>query len=95
MSATDGKVAIVLGTIVATTSFGCPTNVTVVDLLGYGLANCAEGNATAALSPTKVDSRNNHGCTDTGNNGLDFIVMTVNASSALPKNSSSPIATCP
>ncbi|HEV8188856.1 MAG TPA: Calx-beta domain-containing protein, partial [Pyrinomonadaceae bacterium] len=94
MSATDGKVAIVLGTIVATTSSGCPTNVTVVDLLGYGLANCAEGNATAALSPTKVDSRNNQ-CTDTGNNGLDFIVITVNVSSALPRNSSSPIATCP
>ena len=65
MSATDGKVALVLGTTLATTTAGCPTGVTVSDLLGYGSANCAEGSATAALSATKVAVRNASGCTDT------------------------------
>lgn len=95
MSATDGKVALVIGTTVATTASGCPTAVTVADLLGYGTANCAEGTATAALSATKVAFRNNHGCTDTGANSTDFTTPTVNTSSALPRNSSSTLATCP
>ena len=96
MSQTNGKVALVLGTTVATTSAGgCPTGVTVADLLGYGTANCAETTATAALSATKVDKRNSNGCTDTGNNSLDFTVTTVNTSSALPRNSSSPLSVCP
>jgi Tol biopolymer transport system component len=95
MSATDGKVALVIGTTVATTASGCPTAVTVADLLGYGTANCAEGTATAALSATKVAIRNNHGCTDTGANSTDFTTPTVNTSSALPRNSSSTLAPCP
>lgn len=95
MSATDGKVALVFGTSVATTTLGCPTGVTVFDLLGYGGANCSETTATAVLSATKVDLRKVNGCTDTGNNSSDFTVTTVNTSSALPRNSSSPLATCP
>ena len=95
MSATDGKVALVVGTTVATTTSGCPTGVTVADLLGYGSANCAEGTATAALSATKVDLRNNHGCADMNSNSVDFTVTIVNTSSALPRNSSSAAAPCP
>ena len=95
MSATNGKVALVLGTAVATTTSGCPTGVTVADLLGYGTANCAETTATAALSATKVDVRNSGGCTDTGNNSSDFTVTTVNTSSAVPKNSSATLSPCP
>ena len=95
MSSTDGKVALVLGTTVATTTSGCPTAVTVADLLGYGSANCAETTATAALSATKVDLRKLSGCTDTGNNSADFTVTTVNTSSALPRNSGSPLSPCP
>ena len=95
MSATDGKVALVLGTTVATTTSGCPTGVTVADLLSYGSANCAEGTATAALSATKVDLRNNHGCADMNSNSVDFTVTIVNTSTALPRNSSSAAAPCP
>lgn len=95
MSATDGKVALVLGTTLATTTAGCPTAVTVVDLLGYGSANCAETTATAVLSSTKVAVRNSNGCTDTNSNVADFTVTTVNTSSPVPKNSSSAPSPCP
>jgi len=95
MSASDGKVALVFGTTVATTTSGCPAGVTLADLLGYGSANCAETTATAALSATKVDLRKASGCTDTGNNSTDFSVSTVNGASPLPRNSSSPAAPCP
>jgi len=95
MSATDGKVALIVGTTVASTTSGCPAAVTVADLVGYGSANCAETTATAALSATKVDLRNNHGCTDTNVNSADFTVTTVNTSSALPRNSNSLVTSCP
>jgi disulfide oxidoreductase YuzD len=95
MSATDGKVALVIGTTVATTTTGCPTGVVIADLLGYGSANCSETAPTAVLSATKVDLRKTNGCTDTGNNSSDFTVTTVNASSPLPRNSSSPLSPCP
>jgi hypothetical protein len=96
MSATEGKVALVLGTTLATTTSGCPTGVTVADLLGYGGANCAETTPTGALNATRVAIRNNSGCTDTGNNSLDFTVTTVNTSSPVPKRSTDPpIPTCP
>lgn len=95
MSATDGKAALVLGNTVATTTSGCPTGVTIADLLGYGSANCAEETATAALSTTKVDLRNNHGCSDTNANAADFTVTIVNTSSALPRNSGAAVAPCP
>jgi hypothetical protein len=95
MSATDGKVALVIGTTVATTTTGCPTGVVIADLLGYGSANCSETAPTAALSATKVDVRKTNGCTDSGNNSSDFTVTTVNASSPLPRNSSSPLSPCP
>lgn len=95
MSATDGKVALVVGTTLATTASGCPTAVTVADLIGYGSANCSETTATAVLSATKVALRNTGGCTDTGSNVADFTVTTVNASSPLPRNSSSPLSPCP
>jgi hypothetical protein len=95
MSATDGKVALVIGTTVATTTSGCPTGVTVADLLGYGAAICSETSPTAVLSATKVDVRKANGCNDTGTNSSDFTVTTVNTSSTLPRNSSSTLAPCP
>jgi hypothetical protein len=97
MSATDGKVALVLGIAVATTTAGgCPSVVTVADLVGYGSANCSETSPTAALSITKVAVRNSTGCTDTGNNLSDFTVTTVSATTPpIPKNSSSAFSPCP
>lgn len=74
LSATDGKVALVVGTTVATTAAGCPTGVTVADLIGYGSANCSETTATSALSATK-SARRTVTCTDTNSNSADFTVV--------------------
>ncbi len=95
MSSTDGKVALVVGTALATTAAGCPTAVTVADLLGYGSANCSETTATPSLNATKVATRNGNGCHDTNVNTSDFSVATVNTSSPVPKNSSEPPSPCP
>jgi hypothetical protein len=48
MSATTGKVALVsIGTVLSGT---CPAGPAIVDLVGYGSANCFEGTAVAALT---------------------------------------------
>ncbi|MEO6489490.1 MAG: T9SS type A sorting domain-containing protein [Ferruginibacter sp.] len=70
MSGTNGKVALVNGIIALP---GCP-NAGIVDLVGYGTANCNETVATAALSNTTGALRNNNGCTETNNNSTDFTV---------------------
>ncbi|HEX7723154.1 MAG TPA: Calx-beta domain-containing protein [Pyrinomonadaceae bacterium] len=94
MSATDGKVALVPGTAAAgTTAGGCPSGVTVADLIGYGGANCSETTATVALSATKAALRKTDGCTDTDNNSADFTTPTL-SSGAPPRNSSSAINDC-
>jgi ribosomal protein L35AE/L33A/predicted secreted protein len=94
MSATDGKVALVLGTATAgTTAGGCPSGVTVADLIGYGGANCSETTATAALSATKSALRKTDGCTDTDNNAADFTTPTLSWGTP-PRNSSSAINDC-
>ncbi len=94
MSATDGKVALVVGTSAASTSAGgCPTGVTVADLVGYGGANCSETTAVAALSATKSALRKTDGCTDTDNNSADFTTPTL-TSGTPPRNSSSPVNDC-
>ncbi len=93
LSATDGKVALVAGTNVAVTTSGCPTGVTVADLVGYGSANCSETTATAALSATKSALRKSDGCTDSNNNLGDFTTPTVVAGSP-PRNTSSTLHDC-
>ncbi len=94
MSATNGKVALVAGTTVATTSAsGCPANVTVSDLVGYGSANCSETTATAALSATKSALRKFDGCQDTDNNASDFTTPTLNSGTP-PRNTASPLNDC-
>jgi hypothetical protein len=90
MSATDGKVALVVGTTVATTTAGCPTGVTVSDLLGYGSANCSETTATAVLSATK-SARRTASCTDTGSNVADFTVV---SNPSAPRNTATSPAPC-
>jgi hypothetical protein len=74
LSATAGKVALVLGTINLTGS-GCPLGATIVDFIGYGTtANCSE------TSPITVSSTNSNArsvirtnvCVDTNNNAADF-----------------------
>jgi Calx-beta domain/Lamin Tail Domain/WD40-like Beta Propeller Repeat len=93
MSATDGKVALVVGTTTATTAAGCPTGVTVADFVGYGGANCSETSPTAALSATKSALRKSDGCIDTDNNLNDFTTPTL-SSGTPPRNSASTINDC-
>jgi Tol biopolymer transport system component len=90
MSATDGKVALVVGAALATTTNGCPTGVTVADLIGYGNANCSETTATAVLSAAKSAKRS-ASCKDTNNNSTDFTVV---SSPSPPRNTSTTLSPC-
>lgn len=74
-SASSGKLALVLSG--QTLSGSCPTNV--VDLVGYGTANCHEGGAAAPqLSATLMASRADLGCSDTNTNAADFTTAAPN-----------------
>lgn len=81
MAGANGKVALVEGA--GALSGACPTNV--VDLVGYGTANCFEGSGAApALTNTTAALRAGEGCTDTNNNAADFTAAT-----AAPRNTAS------
>ncbi len=86
MGAGSGKVALVAGSDALS---GCPALGSVVDLVGYGTANCSETANTPALGNTLAAIRKNNGCTDTDNNQNDFIV-----DGPVPRNSHSPINSC-
>lgn len=88
MSATAGKVALVKST--TALSGACPTSANLVDLVGFGGANCAEGSSTPALSNTTAALRARDGCVDTDANSADFSVVAPN-----PRNTSSPTNPCP
>ena len=60
-----------------------------IDLIGYGSANCSELSPAATLDSTHAAQRNGVGCTDTGNNSADF-----NASQPSARNSSTPAHDC-
>jgi hypothetical protein len=88
MSGTNAKVALVASTAVLTGS--CPLGGQVVDFVGYGSANCAEGGAaTATLSNTTAALRRGNGCQDTDNNANDFVTV-----GPIPRNSLSPVNSC-
>jgi|GEM_PF-516360 len=88
MSATTGKVALVSS---ATALSGACPSAGVVDQVGFGTANCAEGGAaTAALSKETGAVRKSAGCTDTDNNAADFDVV----ANPVPRNGSSPTHAC-
>ncbi len=61
----------------------------IVDLVGYGTANYAEGTAAPALTGTTALLRAANGCTDTNNNATDFATGT-----PAPRSSASPLAAC-
>ena len=86
MSATNGKVALVDGTAALTQA--CPTQ-NVIDLVGFGTANCAETDEAPAATNATSLSRNMGGCADSDNNSTDFTAGTV-----VPRNSASPAAPC-
>ena len=71
MSATNAKVALTNST-TALSGSGCPFGASVVDFVGYGTANCAEGTAVAALTNTTAALRANGGCNETDSNSVDF-----------------------
>jgi DNA/RNA endonuclease G (NUC1) len=70
MSATNGKVALVSN---GDPLVSCNADSDIVDLVGYGTANCREGAANApAASNTTALFRAGAGATDTNQNGSDF-----------------------
>ena len=94
MSGSSGKVALVN----STNSLGCnggstactPTQLAqIIDLVGYGSANFAEGSAAPGLSNTTAAIRNNAGCAETDSNSDDFTAAT-----PTPRNSASPVNLC-
>jgi Big-like domain-containing protein/lamin tail-like protein len=87
MSATQGKVALVASTTLLTGA--CPTGGSLVDLIGYGAANCSETSPTPALNNTSAAVRKGNGCIDTGNNANAFVVI-----GPIPRNSAAPANSC-
>lgn len=85
MAAANGKVALVNGT----TAISSCTDPGIIDLVGYGTANCGEGTPTPALSVTNAGFRNNNGCDDTNNNLADFTLA-----APAPRNSATPVSIC-
>lgn len=88
MSSSNGKLALVNSTNQLPAST-CPSDPSIVDLVGYGSATCFEGQATSSLSSTTAVIRNAEGCDDTDNNSDDFTIGT-----PMPRNTSSSTNTC-
>jgi hypothetical protein len=88
MSAINGKVALVGGT--TALEGACPIGPMIIDLVGYGSANCFEGSgAVPVLSTTLAALRSSDGCADTDNNAGDFFTGTPS-----PRNSTSLAVPC-
>ncbi|HEX7707581.1 MAG TPA: lamin tail domain-containing protein [Thermoanaerobaculia bacterium] len=87
LSATAGKVALVSST--TALSGSCPA-IGVIDLVGFGGANCFEGTAaTPAPSTANSVHRKRGGCFDSNQNSIDFQTAPPN-----PRNSNTPERTC-
>ncbi len=87
MSGTNGKVA--LANNATALSGAAPTGAAVLDIVSYGASTPTEGSPTGALANTTAALRNSSGCTDTGDNNLDFTVATAN-----PRNLTSAAFDC-
>ena len=87
MNATTAKVALTNSTTPLTGT--CPGGGSVMDLVGYGAASCAEGSPTGALNNVNADFRNSGGCSDTDDNLADFTIA-----APAPRNSASPLHSC-
>lgn len=87
MAAGAGKVALMASTTPVAVS--CPVS-GVVDVVGYGGANCWEGSApTATLSSITAALRKRGGCYDSDQNSVDFSV-----GEPTPRNSATPFRSC-
>jgi predicted extracellular nuclease len=90
MSATNGKVALVSSTAALPAQI-CPDGDDVVDFVGYGTANCWEGDGTTpTLANNTAALRLDDGCIDTDDNAADFTTV----SPPQPRNSASPLNPC-
>lgn len=91
MSATSGKVA--LSKSAVNLSIVPPTSADLVDWVGFGGANFAEGTVTPAPSGTATNTKSlfraDGGCSDTDNNLSDFSLGAPN-----PRNSATPALSC-
>ena len=87
MSATGGKVALVNDTV--TLSGATPATPNVVDMIGFGSANGAEGTASVPGSNTLALFRAGAGCTDTDNNSADF-----SSGAPAPRNADTAFNSC-
>ncbi|MBI5352065.1 MAG: ExeM/NucH family extracellular endonuclease [Chloroflexi bacterium] len=89
MSATNGKVALVSSATLL--SGACPSGV--IDLIGFGTANCFETSAVTALTNTTAAKRNSNGCAETDDNSADFTNAAATAD-PVPRNTSSTLNPC-
>jgi hypothetical protein len=71
LSASGGKLALVQGT--TALSGACPTGGSVIDLLGYGAANCSEARPVASPGTANTAMRSDF-CADGNDNGADFVL---------------------
>jgi endonuclease G len=88
ISSTNGKLALV-NVSTRLPAQTCPVDPTLVDLVGFGTANCFENTAAVAMTAITAIKRNGEGCADTDNNQADFTSVT-----PAPRNSSVQGATC-
>lgn len=87
IAATSGKVALVSST--TPLSGACPSGGNIIDLVGYGSANCSETSPAPTLSNTTAAIRVSGGCKETDNNSADFTEVAPS-----PRNSGTPATTC-
>ena len=67
----------------------CPTDPSIVDLVGYGRANCSETAPAGSPSNITASLRGHDGCDETNDNSADFA-----NGAPTPRNSGSPIHIC-
>jgi hypothetical protein len=85
LAVSAGKVALVT----TTTALASCSSSTIMDLVGYGTANCAEGVPAPAPSTTSSASRTGLGCFDGNVNRDDFVLGSVQ-----PRNAGSASVLC-
>jgi DNA/RNA endonuclease G (NUC1) len=85
LSSSNGKLALV-NVSTRLPAAACPADPSIVDLVGYGTANCSETATTPALTATTAGLRKNGGNTETDNNSADFVIGT-----PMPRNSGAQI----
>jgi hypothetical protein len=92
MSGTSAKIALASSTTALTGT--CPTGGDIVDFIGWGTANCAEGTAAGATSNPTGLVRADFGCGDTNNNAVDIAVTAMDGIAFIPRNSASAPYAC-